>query len=146
MKTNADVTLYNRYIDAGTRSERYQRTYLSGVLWENRKAAEVLAGGGEMAANQAAVYIPRARGAAYLPPADWLALAEKSGFWTLQPGDYLVRGLAVEEISDELDEEASVLFGIGDLKAKYGTVLRIASVDEMDTGSAALAHWQIGAR
>ena len=137
MRNNSDITLYNKYVDATTRTEKYQRTQIKGVLWENRRAANVIASGGNMAANQANIYIPYARGAAYKDPAAWQALVTKTGYWTLQDGDVVVRGLVADTISSA--------FTITDLKAKYSDVHVIRSVDTMDMGSAGMSHWQIGA-
>lgn len=134
MKTNADCTIFNKYVDPATRTERYQRTQIHKVVWENRKAANVIASGGNIAADQAAVYIPMARGADYLQPVEWLALTNKTGKWTLKAGDVIVKGLIDEDISPSA------------LKAKYNDVLEIASVDTMDQGSPRMWHWQIGGR
>ena len=137
MQNNADITIYNRYIDATTRAEKWQRTTVHGVLWENRKAVNVIASGGNISANQANIYIPHARGTAYKDPAAWQALVTKTGYWTLQDGDAVVRGLVSDTISTS--------FTITDLKAKYSDTLTIRSVDTMDMGSAGMSHWQIGA-
>ena len=134
MKTNSDLTIYNRVAN----SETYQRTQIVGVVWENRKAANVLASGGNIAADQASIYIPLARGAAYLAPKAWQALVTKTGKWTLQNGDYIVKGLVTDTIGTG--------FTITALKAKYDDVLQITSVDTMDSGSPALQHWQLGAK
>jgi hypothetical protein len=137
VKTNSSVTVYNKYIDASTRSEKYQRTQIAGVEWENRKAANVIQSG-LLESDSAAVYIPFKRGSNYLNPSLWLALIGKTGKWTLKSGDVIVKGLVTDEISSN--------FTISDLKAKYSDVLVITSVDTMDQGSAALHHWQIGAK
>ena len=42
MKANANLTIYNKYIDPATRSEKFQRTQILDVAWENRKAANVI--------------------------------------------------------------------------------------------------------
>ncbi len=138
MRTNANLTLYNKYVDPATRSEKYQRRQIVGVTWENRKAANVLASGGNLTADQAAIYIPMQRGADYLKPVAWQGLPDKTSKWTLQAGDVVVRGL----VSDELTEALTV----SDLKRKYDDVLIISSVDTMDQGSFHLQHWQVGAR
>jgi hypothetical protein len=137
MRNNADLTIYNKYIDPATRTEAWQRTQIRGVLWENRKASNVLASGGNMAANQANIYVPFMRGAEYLPYTEWLQLSSKTGYWTFQDGDFVVRGLVNDAISGS--------FTISDLKAKYRDVLSIRSVETMDMGSYGMCHWQIGA-
>jgi hypothetical protein len=140
MITNADLTLYNKYIEE--RKERFQRVQLLGVMWENRKARNVLASGGNIAADQAAIYIPMSI-PGYLAPKEWQAGQDESGdedlvTWTLQTGDFVVRGL----VDDELDDD----FGPSALKAKYDDVLVISSVDTMKAGGEAMHHWQVGAK
>lgn len=136
MRTNTGATLYNKYIDAATRSEKWQRSQLVAVLWENRKAANVVKSG-LLAADQAAIYIPFSLGANYLDPVVWQALVAKTGKWTIQVGDVIIKGLVSDEITGA--------FTITSLKAKYDEVLKITSVDTMDMGSASMRHWQVGA-
>lgn len=136
MKTNSDITVYNKYIDATTRSEKYQRTVVLSVAWENRKGSNALAMGSVIAANQANIYIPLSERVDYLDPIEWLAA--KTGKWTLQVGDVIVRGTVTDEISSS--------FTISDLKAKYNNVLVITSVDYMDAGSLSMHHWKVGAQ
>lgn len=136
MKTNTAITLYNRYLVAGV--ETYQRTVITDVYWENRKASNVLRSGGNIQADQAVVFIPMARGAAFLNPKAWLALVSKTGKWTLQPQDYIVKGVVTDTIG--------VSFTITQLKAKYDDVLVISSVDTMDMGSASMQHWKVSAK
>ena len=137
MRTNANATLYNKYTDPVTRSEKYQRVGIVGVAWENRKAANVRSMGGLAAADQARVFIPLARGTNFLKPKAWQALTTKTGKWTLQVGDLIVKGL----VSDEIQTG----FTVTQLKAKYDDVLVITSVDTMDAGSPGMQHWNIGA-
>lgn len=136
MRTNADATLYNKYVDPTTRSEKWQRAVILAVTWENRKAANTIATGGQIAADSAYIYIPMTRGANYLPPKAWQS--SKAGKWTLQEGDVILRGAVSDELSDTL-----TLTG---LKAKYDDVLVISSVDTMDNSSMALRHWKVGAK
>ena len=137
MRTNANLTVYNKYIDPTTRSEKYQRVGIVGVAWENRKAANVRSTGGLAAADQARVFIPLARGTNFLKPKAWQALTTKTGKWTLQVGDLIVKGL----VSDEIQTG----FTVTQLKAKYDDVLVITSVDTMDAGSPGMQHWNLGA-
>jgi hypothetical protein len=39
MITNADLTIYNRYIDPASREEKFQRSEIFDVVWESTKAA-----------------------------------------------------------------------------------------------------------
>ncbi len=136
MRNNADLTVFNKYVDATTRSEVWSRTQIKDVTWENGKAANVIASG-LLEADKVTVYIPYARGTSYLAPRAWQALSAKTGRWTLQQGDILVRGLVGETIGAD--------YTISDLKRDYDDVVAIRSVDLMDNGSQALWHWQVGA-
>jgi hypothetical protein len=138
MKTNADMTIYNKYIDPSTRTEKYQRTQIKCVMWENRKAANTLRSGGQIATDQARVFIPKANGANYVKPKAWQALVTKTGKWTLQEGDVIVKGLITTDITGSTT--------ITSLKSANDDVLVITSVDTMDMGSLAMQHWQVGAK
>jgi hypothetical protein len=137
MKTNAQATIYNKSIDLATRSEVYQRTVIAEVYWENRRAVNKLSSGGDLAADKVLVLIPMTLGENHLAPLAWQALEDKSSSWTLQTGDLIVRGAILDEITGE--------FTVSDLKRQYDDVLAIQSVDRMDTGSARVRHWQVGA-
>lgn len=139
MKSNTDMTVYNRYTIGS--AEYYVRHVISEVHWENRKASNVLRSGGNREADQATVFIPKARGVGvFLDHKTWLLLPneDKANYWTLKTDDYIVKGVAEEEIT--------LVFTITRLKEKYPDVLRITSVDFMDFGTPRLHHWQIGAK
>lgn len=133
MRTNADMTVYNKITST---SESWQRTVIYDVAWEYRKAANVIKSG-LIEADKAAIYIPWARGTNYLKPFAWQALASKTGKWTLQAGDIVVKGAVTDEITGG--------FTISSLIRKYDDVLKITSIDTMDMGSQAMWHWQVGA-
>lgn len=136
MRTNANCTVFNKYVE--DREEVYQSVQLTGVAWENRKGSNVLRTGGQLAADQARIFIPMALGTDYLKPREWQALSDKEGKWTLQVGDVIVKGLVEEDIDAD--------FTLSDLKRLYDDVLVITSVDTMDAGSRSMHHWQIGAK
>jgi len=133
MNTNTAATLYNKV--AG--SETYYRSVIIACQWENRKAANVIASG-LIAADSVAIYIPHSVSANYVKPKAWQALATKTGKWTLQVGDYIVKGLVADEITGA--------FTITALKAKYDDVVQAKSVDTMDMGSVSMRHYQVGAQ
>lgn len=124
------MTIYNGYVSGG--AQAYQRTQVTNVKWENRKASNVIRSG-LLAADSVMVYIPLASAADYLAPKAWQAA--KAGKWTLQNGDYMVKGLVADEITGA--------FTITSLKAKYDDVVQIRSVDTMDSGSDAVKHWEV---
>lgn len=136
MKTNADFTIYNHYIEGGV--DKWHRTYLGRCKWEDRKAANVLRSG-LLDADSVAVYMPfiKAPTPVYVTPVAWQALTNWDNLFTFQKGDFIVRCNISQEITPE--------FPISKLKAAYDSVVKITSVDRMDAGSARMHHWQIGA-
>jgi len=133
MIPNGHITIYNRYFES--RLEKYQRTVIRDVVWQATKAVSGRSTG-VLASNVATVFIPMARGANYLKPKAWQAA--KSGKWTLQEGDVIVRGEATDNITTE--------YTITSLRAEYEDVVTITSVDAMDQGSANVQHWQVGCK
>jgi len=119
MRTNADCTIYIKSVNPTTRTEEWTSVQVRGVMWENRKAANVIQSG-MLEADQATIYIPLERGPL-----------------NLQPGFVIVKGLVYDAIHSG--------FTMADLKRKHPDVLTIRSVDRMDYGSAQMQHWQIGA-
>jgi hypothetical protein len=149
MRTNANLTIYNKYILNG--SEKYQRTQIGAlgsfsVEWENRKASNVIKSG-LLAADSVVVYITFAQGSNHLNPKAWLALTTKTGKWTLAVGDVIVKGLVTDEIHDAIVGPPAVpAFTMTNLKALYDDVVTIKSVDTFDMGSLALQHWKVSAQ
>mgnify|MGYP003532182253 FL=1 len=133
MIPNGHITIYNRYFV--NRVETYQRTVIRDVVWQATKAVSGRSTG-VLASNVATVFIPMARGADYLKPKAWQAA--RSGKWTLQEGDVIVRGEATDNITTE--------YTITSLRAEYEDVVTITSVDAMDQGSANVQHWQVGCK
>lgn len=130
MITNTPMTVYNKYVES--RAEKYQRTVLSAVLWDS-SAATIKRRSADMQANKAVIAIPFSVGTAYLEPKAWLA--SKTGKWTLQDGDIVVRGNVTDEIT--------IGFTVSALRTKYDNVLEIVSVARMDQGSPNTHHWEI---
>jgi len=115
MRTNTDITLYTRTIVSG--AERYTRSVIRGVMWEDRRAANSRNG---VKADDVAVYIPLSRGA------------------SLQAGDVIVKGAVADQIAGT--------FTVTKLRAKYPTRTAVViSVDTFDQGSPGLHHLQVGA-
>lgn len=135
MIPNGHITIYNRYFVS--RVETYQRTVIKNVVWEATKAVSGRSTG-VLASNVATVFIPMARGTDYLKPKAWQALVTKTGNWTLQEGDVIVRG----EVTDNITTE----YKLTDLRAEYDDVVVISSVDAMDQGSPNMQHWEVGCK
>lgn len=135
MIPNSDITIYNRYVDPSTRSEVYQRAVVTDVVWQATKAVSG-SKSGLLASNVATIFIPFAQGELYKLPKAWLA--DKSGYWTLQESDVIVKNSVADEITGA--------FTITSLRAKYDYVVTVTSVDAMDQGSANMQHWEVGCK
>jgi len=149
MKPNCDITLYNKYTDPSTRLEKYQRVVIYDVIWENRKAIN-RSKSGDIANDTAMIYIPFIRGTNHLNPIAWQALTTKTGKWTLQDGDVVVKGVVTDEIADASTDPISHVVTpavtITSLTKKYDDVVTISSIDTMDYGAIAMQHWEVSAK
>lgn len=136
MRGNADVTIYNRYFDKETRLDKYQRTVLYGVFWDERKAVNRLQSGLEDA-DKVTIIIPFTvtTDKKYVPPKEFEKLDDKSDYFTLQEGDRVVKGAVDFEITGK----------VSDLDKEY-EAFTITSVDTKDFGSLHMRHWEVGAR
>ncbi len=132
MITNTALTVYNKHIE--NRTEKYQRAEVAAVQWDS-SSATVKHKSSDMQANKAVIAIPFSVGAAYKKPKEWIALIDKTAFWTLQKGDVVVRGIVADEITSG--------FNLSALRAKYDDVLEIVSAARMDQGSPNTHHWEI---
>jgi hypothetical protein len=131
MLTNSDITIYNKYRVASV--DTYQRTTVVDVAWEQRHARSK-----QDSDDLATVFIPMLSARNYLKPKEWQALSNKSGRWTLQVGDVIVKGL--------VDDELTAIFTLTNLKNAYDDVLVVSSVDTRDYGSPSMQHFQVGAK
>lgn len=128
---NDVITIYNKYVDIGI--EKWQRTVLQGVFWNAIKGA-VTRKTGVQNVDSVQIIIPKSARAGYFSPKAWAALADKTGAWTLQPGDTIVKGALDVEITKSPKE----------LQA-YDDVLTITSVDAKTFGGD-MAHWEVSGR
>lgn len=135
MKTNADITIYSRYLDLITKVDKYQRTVLMGVFWESYQAVNVRKSGLDNA-DRVRVFIPHQVAVIgdYRKPKAWQALGDKAGFWTLQTGDKVVLGA----VDYEIEKVAS------ELEKRFDDVLTLTKIDDKNFGSLALRHWEVG--
>lgn len=147
---NSDITVYNKYIDGSTRSEKYQRTVIYSVVWQATRAISG-ARTGLLASNVALVLIPFERkGATYLDPKAWLELADKAGYWTLKNDDVIVRGVCTDEITDAVaateTDPAVPAYTMTNLRQDNEEVVVISSIDAMDQGSPNVQHFEVGCK
>lgn len=136
MRTNADITIYNRYFDKETRLDKYHRTVLYGVFWDEVKAVNRIQSGLEDT-DKVTIIIPFSvtTDKKYVPPKAFDKLPDKTGYFTLQEGDRVVRG----------DINFEIIGKMSDLDKEY-EAYTITSVDTKDFGSPHMRHWEVGAK
>lgn len=123
------VTALSRYFVGETL--RWQPTVLPGVLYRPYSGEQLSATGPERTAQTGTLWIP-ARGGRR-SPSEFAAAGDKTGLFTLCPGDFILPGTM---------NAASVT---GEVREFYPQALRIVSVTERMYGSA-LDHWEVAVR
>lgn len=138
MVTNADITLYNKVYDRDTGTNRYYRTVLKGVNWQDTTAVQPT-DKGIVSADVAEIYIPFAveTEKQFRKPKNFVKGPEKAGCFTIEAGDLVVRGIVETELENAKDEEQ--------LKNAYDDVRTIAVVETNDNGSPKMQHWKVTA-
>lgn len=128
------ATVYNHYRDG--RGDKWQRTVLESIFWDNTRGINARTGAIDND-DSALIIIPCIDRFGYLPPKEFSKTEDKSGSWTLQPGDKIVFG----SIDFEIDETHR----LAELESDYDDVLTITKVDRHLFGSS-LDHWEVGAK
>ncbi len=138
MVTNADITLYNKVYDRDTGTNRYYRTVLKGVNWQDTTAVQPT-DKGIVSADVAEIYIPFAVDTEkqFRKPKNFVQEPEKTGFFTVEAGDLVVQGIVGDELTSAKDEER--------MKNTYDDVRTIAVVETNDNGSPEMQHWKVTA-
>jgi hypothetical protein len=133
---NADITIYNKYVV--NRAEAWTRYQVSNVVWQATRMVN-RSKPGVIAADSIFIMIPYSqKDSAYRTPLAWQALVTKTGLWTLQEGDVIVRGL----ISVSTATASLVTY----LKEHYDEVVTISSIDAMDEGSPNVQHFELSCK
>ena len=125
------ITVYNIYRNANG-VEQFQRTVLRGVYWNAIKGA-TMRKTGIQSADGFVVIIPKGAESSrsYVGPVAFSGLADKSEFYTLQNGDYLVKGDTGYDIQKSPKE-----------LSRFDDVCRATAVDAKLFGSG-LDHWEV---
>lgn len=136
MYTNASLTIYNIYFDIATRTDKYQRTLINNVFFDEKKATNRLQSGLD-SADHVLLLIPfqYSSQSKYVPPKAFDELTDVEGYFTLQNGDRIVKGDTGLDISGKI----SIL-------DEHFEAYTITSVDTKDFGSKSMRHWEVGAR
>ena len=129
------VTVYNKYFNPETRLDKFSRTVLIGVFWDEISATTRLQRGLHDADEVTAV-IPFSvvSEKQYVSPEEFQKSENKDNVFTFQKGDRILEGNVLFEIESrpsELD--------------KHFTAYTITSVDTKDFGSEHMRHWEVGA-
>lgn len=122
---NSDITIYNRYTDATSGVDKYQRTVIKGINWQGKRNATV-SDKGVLLANSTLVFIDKLEN--YVSPKRFKKLSdeERPKYFTFNSnGDKIVKG--------EVDFEITGVkpFRIADLENEFDNVITIKSVTEL---------------
>lgn len=153
MLTNADITLYNKYMDKTTGKEAYKKTIISkgglnkfGTEWHDHKVSTATIkqdGKGLLSiTNETTISIPLNsdfQGKTYIEPKAWLKLDSsiRDKYFTFQELDKVVKGTC--------DYEYSSTTPISNLD-NYDNVVAIMSISIEDTCSKFLQHYKLGGK
>lgn len=127
-----NITICNAVVNKAVALDFYYRCFVQNVYWFGRTAVAVDQGLSE--ANSTTIRIPLTAtfGKTYVGPLEFDVAYEKDKFFTLRPGDIIVKGMANEA---SLTKES--------LKEKYDYVITITSVTDNRIGSPNMHHWLV---
>lgn len=136
MAFKESATIYNKFFNPTTRSDDYQRTIIHGIHWDETEAINRVASG-IADVDKVVVVIPFRADASreFLAPDEFDKEEVKLDYFTLSPGDRIVKGVKDFEVTGK----------ISDLDRMYDAHI-ILSVDTKDFGSPRMHHWEVGAK
>lgn len=138
MTKNSDITLFNKWYDKSERTERFFSTKITGVSLCSRKGTA----SGDKGLTEGDSYTIRipadadSSGKTYVDPMMYVSLNEEevAGYWTLQPGAIIVRGLS--DLKEATETE---------LQKAYPDVIFVKNyTDNRDRCSEFMRHWRVG--
>ncbi len=91
MLTNADITIFNRYVDLKMRKTIYIPHHVERV-WFNADQKSTVSDGGIVSANEYKIRIPYSECDSWLPENDFLELETPGDNWTVQKNDMFILG------------------------------------------------------
>lgn len=137
MTTNADITIFNKRYIKTERTEKFVPTVIRGVYLYFQKA---VSGGSDRKRSDSYTIRIQADadtgGKEYVGQKEYAALDDETcpGYWTLQPGAIIVRGVAGPEAATEAE-----------LMKAFQDVIAVTNFsDNRSCGSKAVRHWRIG--
>lgn len=134
---NSDITIYNKYYDAENDIEKYQRTVIKDVDWQEKRNANVSDKGLNLD-NSILIFIDinSVGGKQYIGPKQFVRLSseERVNYFTFSLGDKIVKG--------EIDFELTGIRpnSIADLQSNYDDVVTILGISSFSS------HWEVEAK
>ncbi|GAA0061731.1 DUF6751 family protein [Clostridium sp. CTA-1] len=123
---NSDITIYNRYYDFTSDTDKYQRTVIKGVNWQSKRNGTV-SDKGLLLADSTLIFIDKLDN--YVSPKRFLKLSdpERPNYFTFTPGDKIVKG--------EVDFEVTGIkpYRLSDLENGFDDVIDIKSVSKLSS-------------
>ncbi|HDK7158918.1 TPA: hypothetical protein PTV68_002047 [Clostridium botulinum] len=121
---NADITIYNRYYDFANDTDKYQRTVIKGVNWQSKRNGTV-SDKGLLLADSTLIFIDKLDN--YISPKRFLKLSdlERPNYFTLTPGDKIVKGVIDFEVTGIKP------YRLSDLENEFDDVINIKSVNPL---------------
>lgn len=136
MKSNSNITIYNKYYDKITRMDSYQKTIIKDVYFEENNAVKKDKSGFNVNDN-AFILIPFSCQSyperVYIKPKNFISEEDKSTYFTLASADLIIRGDGPDFIS------------VKDLQNNH-EVYTIVAVDTCDYGREKMHHWEVTAK
>lgn len=119
---NANITIYNKYYDFTSDTDKYKRTVIKGVNWQGKKHATV-SDKGLLLADSTLIFIDKLDN--YVSPKRFAKLQpmEREKYFTLAPGDKIIKGEVTFEITGVKP------YRIADLEGEFDNVIDIKSVN-----------------
>ena len=119
-----NITIYNKYYDLASDTDKYQRTVIKGVNWQGKTHATV-SDKGLLLADSTLIFIDKL--ANYISPKKFAKLInlERVNYFTFAPADKVVKG--------EVDFEVIGIkpYRLADLENEFDEVIDIKSVNIM---------------
>lgn len=119
---NTDITIYNSYLDTTTKLNKYHRTVIEGVNWNSTRNSTISNGSVTVAFNTTIVLDKLSN---YKTPLEFNKLANKTGYFTFNTSDRIVKGnitLAITKLTDlNADYDSVVFMSISESKL-FGTL------------------------
>jgi len=135
------ITLYNR-VEGPSGTGRYERTVLKDVFWADVKQKNVLKSG-LTSADSVYIQVNYESLKGYTPPKEYYSLADKTGRFTFNAQDLIVKG----EISDIMTGNSNQALSTFMKQLKeYDNCVTISIVDVNLFGSPAVQHIQLGCK